>query len=65
MAYRKKLKNNRIATVGGDEIAFMKSILNPVHIWLSMAVQNGIAIFTKDENAQKVYIITGKAIICW
>lgn len=58
MANRKKMRNNQIGREEGDEIAFMKSILNPIHVWFSMVVQHGIAIFTKDENIQQVYLTT-------
>lgn len=58
VAARKNSKNRQIAKVGGDEITFMRSVLNPIHIWLSLAVQNGIAIFTKDQNKLQVWILS-------
>ncbi|KAJ8921441.1 hypothetical protein NQ315_003059 [Exocentrus adspersus] len=50
VADRKKLKNIGLAGVKGDEISVMKELLNPLHMWISMGVQNGLSYFTEKEN---------------
>ncbi|XP_018574274.1 CTL-like protein 2 isoform X2 [Anoplophora glabripennis] len=51
---RKKLKRPGMAEVMGDEISVMKSLLNPYHMWISLAVQNALTYLTENENVHKI-----------
>ncbi|KAG5894973.1 hypothetical protein JTB14_009705 [Gonioctena quinquepunctata] len=54
VADRKKLHITDVSKVDGDETLVIKHLLKPVYQWMTLVLQNSIAIFSKNESHLQV-----------